>query len=247
MICPPKILTCKADVKPPLRVKDELIRCWWSKEKGRGQRSMWSRTLWRNSLQIWNQTWSLFFGVEFELSLLKGRGHRDQVASRAHEHDISQHVYKHAVSWNRNFVRTRGSNSGSHQSPVIVWTHICDQLFLGKLFDTRQIYSWRFKSAAWLAVSHWYPFHFSPHMLWNWSETLVAIFRFSSRRPKVWVYPSWLTFVPSLNQAPSQSSLLSLHVNSALSLMTALTSVKPQMKWTPESDVTENRWAPSLF
>lgn len=49
----------------------------------------------------------------------------------------------------------------------------------------------------------------------------------------------WLTFLPSLNQTPSQSSLLSLHVNSAVSLMIALTSDKPQMKWTPGSNTTQ--------
>lgn len=39
-----------------------------------------------------------------------------------------------------------------------------------------------------------------------------------------------LTSRPSLNQTPSQSSLLSLHLSSTASLTTASTSDKPQMK-----------------
>lgn len=49
------------------------------------------------------------------------------------------------------------------------------------------------------------------------------------------ISPLLLTFLLSLNQTPSQSSLLSLHVNSAVSLMMASTSDKPQTNWTPGS------------
>lgn len=56
-----------------------------------------------------------------------------------------------------------------------------------------------------------------------------------------WTRSRPLTFRPSLNQTPSQSSLLSLHISSAASLTTASTSDKPQMKWTPGSE-WENIW-----
>lgn len=72
--------------------------------------------------------------------------------------------------------------------------------------------------------------------LWKWLNWSRKVREAASCAVPLWTRHRWLTFWPSLNQTPSQSSLLSLHISSVASLMTALTSDKPQMKCTPGSE-----------